>query len=140
MKQIHKFTHKTKRSRGFINRRAIDSDFDQSDSSVVTTQSLTTGFRKCSTSTGAVGITHGRSMFRLFQCNKTQLKPVFLSRGSIKMATERGDSTNSVENRSIHSDTIEEVHNVPLQVIIRPLPPVLDELKVQSLMDTIQVI
>lgn len=43
------------------------------------------------------------------------------------------------ENRSIHSDNVEEVHNVPIDVIIRPIPPVLDEQKVQSLMDTIKV-
>ncbi|XP_036389926.1 sulfiredoxin-1 [Megalops cyprinoides] len=42
------------------------------------------------------------------------------------------------ENRSIHSDNIEEIHNVPMNVIIRPIPPVLDEQKVQSLMDTIK--
>ncbi|KAM3618389.1 uncharacterized protein V6R79_019804 [Siganus canaliculatus] len=42
------------------------------------------------------------------------------------------------DNRSIHSDNIEEVHNVPMSAIIRPLPSVLDELKVQSLMDTIK--
>uniref|UniRef100_A0A8C6UD25 sulfiredoxin n=1 Tax=Neogobius melanostomus TaxID=47308 RepID=A0A8C6UD25_9GOBI len=43
------------------------------------------------------------------------------------------------ENRSIHSDCVSEVHNVPLSVIIRPFPPELDQQKVQSLMDTIQV-
>lgn len=43
------------------------------------------------------------------------------------------------ENRSIHSDNVEEVHNIPMDVIIRPIPPVLDEEKVQSLMDTIKV-
>ncbi|KAG5281711.1 hypothetical protein AALO_G00047940 [Alosa alosa] len=42
------------------------------------------------------------------------------------------------ENRSIHSDNIEEVHSVPMNVIIRPIPSVLDENKVQSLMNTIQ--
>ncbi|XP_058244593.1 sulfiredoxin-1 [Hemibagrus wyckioides] len=42
------------------------------------------------------------------------------------------------ENRSIHSDNVEEVHNIPMDVIIRPIPPVLDEEKVQSLMDTIR--
>ncbi|XP_054465552.1 sulfiredoxin-1 [Anoplopoma fimbria] len=41
-------------------------------------------------------------------------------------------------NRSIHSDSLEEVHSVPMHVIIRPIPPVLDELKVQSIMNTIQ--
>ncbi|XP_026790279.1 sulfiredoxin-1 isoform X2 [Pangasianodon hypophthalmus] len=42
------------------------------------------------------------------------------------------------ENRSIHSDNVEEVHNIPMDVIIRPIPPVLDENKVQSLMDTVK--
>lgn len=51
-----------------------------------------------------------------------------------------GDGKHSSGNRSIHSDTVKEVHNIPLQVIIRPFPPVLDEQKVQSLMDTIKVI
>lgn len=43
------------------------------------------------------------------------------------------------DNRSVHSDTVESVHNVPLNVLIRPIPPVLDELKVQSLMETVKV-
>ncbi len=45
----------------------------------------------------------------------------------------------SRENRSIHSDNIQDVHNIPMDVIIRPIPPVLDEQKVQSLMTSIQV-
>lgn len=44
----------------------------------------------------------------------------------------------SRENRSIHSDNIQDVHNIPMDVIIRPIPPVLDEQKVQSLMTSIQ--
>ncbi|XP_070600512.1 sulfiredoxin-1 [Erythrolamprus reginae] len=40
--------------------------------------------------------------------------------------------------RSIHSDNVSEVHQVPMRVIIRPIPPVLDEKKVDSLMKTIQ--
>lgn len=40
---------------------------------------------------------------------------------------------------SIHSAYNEEVHNVPMEVIIRPFIPELDENKVQSLMATIQV-
>lgn len=53
------------------------------------------------------------------------------------MSTECGAADTGV-NRSIHSDNIEEVHNIPLQLIIRPFPPVLDEQKVQSLMDTVK--
>ncbi|XP_017294518.1 sulfiredoxin-1 [Kryptolebias marmoratus] len=74
-------------------------------------------------------------MFRLWQGNKTHLKRVFLSsRNMSKASSERG----ATDFGSVHSDSIKEVHNVPLQVIIRPFPPVLDELKVQSLMDTIK--
>lgn len=50
-----------------------------------------------------------------------------------------GDLCRNSDNRSIHSDNIEEVHNVPMDVITRPFPSVLDELKVQSLMKTIKV-
>lgn len=49
-----------------------------------------------------------------------------------------GDLCSNSDNRSIHSDNIEEVHNVPMDVITRPFPSVLDELKVQSLMKTIK--
>lgn len=56
------------------------------------------------------------------------------------MSTQSSTMGDKNDNRSIHSSNIEEVHNVPMQVIIRPIPPVLDELKVQSLMKTIKVI
>ncbi|XP_020785602.1 sulfiredoxin-1 isoform X2 [Boleophthalmus pectinirostris] len=39
---------------------------------------------------------------------------------------------------SIHSDSVSEVHQVPLNVLIRPFPPELDEQKVQGLMETIK--
>ncbi|KAF6721150.1 Sulfiredoxin-1 [Oryzias melastigma] len=80
-------------------------------------------------------------MFRLVQRRVTEFKPAILSnRNMSKIAYENGTSgsTNCEANRSIHSSTIGEVHNVPLNIIIRPFPPVLDELKVQSLMDTIK--
>lgn len=38
---------------------------------------------------------------------------------------------------SIHAGGITEVHEMPLSVIIRPIPPILDEKKVESLMETI---
>lgn len=40
---------------------------------------------------------------------------------------------------SVHSNGIEEIHDVPMAVITRPIPPVLDENKVKSLMETISV-
>lgn len=39
---------------------------------------------------------------------------------------------------SIQTDMIQEVYDVPIEVIIRPIPPSLDDAKVASLMDTIQ--
>lgn len=40
---------------------------------------------------------------------------------------------------SVHSNGIDEVHDVPMSVITRPISPVLDEDKVKSLMETISV-
>ena len=40
---------------------------------------------------------------------------------------------------SVHSSNISEIHDVPIDIIIRPLIPVLDEGKVCSLMLTIEV-
>ena len=40
---------------------------------------------------------------------------------------------------SIHSASIEKTYDIPMKDIARPLPSVLDERKVQSLMETIQV-
>jgi len=39
---------------------------------------------------------------------------------------------------SLYTNHVTEVHDVPVSVITRPLPSVLDEAKVQSLMETIQ--
>ncbi|XP_048005035.1 sulfiredoxin-1 isoform X2 [Leguminivora glycinivorella] len=39
---------------------------------------------------------------------------------------------------SVHSAWKEEVHDIPISVLIRPFIPELDEAKVQSLMDTIK--
>ncbi|XP_067904714.1 sulfiredoxin-1 [Heterodontus francisci] len=40
--------------------------------------------------------------------------------------------------QSIHSENIPETHNVPMKIIIRPFPPVLDEDKVRGLMESIK--
>lgn len=46
----------------------------------------------------------------------------------------------AVRMTSVHSAYKEEVHDVPMSVITRPFIPELDENKVLSLMETIQVI
>ena len=43
------------------------------------------------------------------------------------------------ENTSIHGGHITEVHDVPIEVLIRAFPSELDENKVKSLMETIMV-
>lgn len=43
------------------------------------------------------------------------------------------------EDRSIHTQHISAVHNVPMRVLIRPIPAELEPGKVQSLMETLQV-
>ncbi|XP_020846324.1 sulfiredoxin-1 [Phascolarctos cinereus] len=55
-----------------------------------------------------------------------------------EVGAEGQDRASESEDRSIHSGNIATVHNVPLSVLIRPLPSVLDPDKVKSLMDTIQ--
>ncbi len=48
-------------------------------------------------------------------------------------------STSTGSKTSIHAGHITEVHDVPMEVLIRPFPSELDENKVKSLMETIQV-
>lgn len=50
-----------------------------------------------------------------------------------------GQGPGGAQGGSIHSGCIAAVHNVPISVLIRPLPSVLDPAKVQSLVDTILV-
>lgn len=52
------------------------------------------------------------------------------------MSTQQFEQT--CKDVTVHAAHIEEVHNVPLNVIIRPIPPILEEEKVGSLMLTIQ--
>lgn len=40
---------------------------------------------------------------------------------------------------SVHSAGIEQIHEMPLSEIIRPIPPQVNEEKVKSLMDTLSV-
>lgn len=63
-----------------------------------------------------------------------------LSRAGAGRGTSEGPGpSGGAQGGSIHSGCIDAVHNVPLSVLIRPLPSVLDPAKVQSLVDTIRV-
>lgn len=53
--------------------------------------------------------------------------------------TPEGREPGGAQGGSIHSGCIAAVHNVPISVLIRPLPSMLDPAKVQSLVDTILV-
>ncbi|XP_077402244.1 sulfiredoxin-1 [Vanacampus margaritifer] len=75
-------------------------------------------------------------MFRLLRCNRTHLtQSGFCGINSSTMTSKR-DVTD--ESGSIHSKGLQEVNDVPIDVIIRPFPPVLDEQKVQSLVNTLK--
>lgn len=41
------------------------------------------------------------------------------------------------ESTSIHSSQIDEVHEIPMKVLIRPFPPEVNDSKIQSLMMTL---
>ena len=43
------------------------------------------------------------------------------------------------EMSSIHAGHVVDIHQVPMKVIVRPIPSILDENKVESLMETIKV-
>ncbi|XP_060043838.1 sulfiredoxin-1 isoform X1 [Erinaceus europaeus] len=58
--------------------------------------------------------------------------------GARQGATEGPGPSGGAQGGSIHSGCIATVHYVPLSVLIRPLPSVLDPAKVQSLVDTIR--
>ncbi|XP_061529326.1 sulfiredoxin-1 isoform X1 [Phycodurus eques] len=76
-------------------------------------------------------------MFRLWRCNSTLVtQSVFWRIKQSRMTTQRNVKTD--ESGSIHSKRLQEVNDVPIDVIIRPFPPVLDEQKVQSLVNTIK--
>lgn len=52
-----------------------------------------------------------------------------------------GSNTYSIMNKaptSIHSDPNAEVYDIPMNVLIRPIPPDVNETKVKSLMDTLE--
>ncbi|XP_049886519.1 sulfiredoxin-1 [Pectinophora gossypiella] len=55
-----------------------------------------------------------------------------------KLTSSVSTLRHSAKMTSIHSAYNEEVHQVPMSVIIRPFKPELDEKKVESLMETIQ--
>ncbi|XP_053987011.1 sulfiredoxin-1 isoform X2 [Hylaeus anthracinus] len=56
-------------------------------------------------------------------------------------ATNCEDPDSEMRNKSptsIQSDVNAEVYDIPMNVLIRPIPPIVDEEKVQSLMDTLK--
>uniref|UniRef100_A0A452IL60 Sulfiredoxin-1 n=1 Tax=Gopherus agassizii TaxID=38772 RepID=A0A452IL60_9SAUR len=61
-----------------------------------------------------------------------------LGRGWATAMASKGPAEEDQGNRSIHSNNILTVHNVPMRVLIRPIPSALEESKVTSLMKTIQ--
>jgi uncharacterized ParB-like nuclease family protein len=54
-------------------------------------------------------------------------------------STSKVLESNTEDITSIHAGLIEEVHDVPMTVLIRPFPLEVDEDKVHSIMKTLQV-
>lgn len=46
----------------------------------------------------------------------------------------------SSSDKSVHSANVQEIHVMPISEIIRPIPSVLDEKKVDSLVETLKVL
>ncbi|XP_059143518.1 uncharacterized protein LOC131930871 isoform X2 [Physella acuta] len=57
---------------------------------------------------------------------------------STKMDLSDSSCKSLPDHLTVHAAHITEVHNVPMQVLIRPIPSILDEEKVVSLMKTIE--
>ncbi|KAK3700088.1 hypothetical protein QZH41_015044, partial [Actinostola sp. cb2023] len=72
----------------------------------------------------------------LFSCCLFCNVSVFTTRVYAMMAHQ--ESIIASRYPSVHSAGISEIHEVPIQVIIRPIPSLLDEEKVLSLMQTIK--
>ena len=73
-------------------------------------------------------------------CVKNNIAVLTMSTSSANRAISEMYGTQHPEDYSVHAAHITEVHYVPLNILIRPIPSVLDEHKVQSLMETIRVI
>ncbi|GAB6021872.1 Sulfiredoxin [Chamberlinius hualienensis] len=71
---------------------------------------------------------------------KQLVRPLFYSiKSPLNNTTSRMDSKTVIESNKQQVEEEEEVtYDVPINVIIRPIPPVLDESKVKSLMSTLQ--
>lgn len=64
--------------------------------------------------------------------------PTFIFPSNWFLELNRRFKMSTDQESSIHSKHIAEVHNVPISVLIRPFASVLDNVKVESLMKTIQ--
>jgi hypothetical protein len=58
---------------------------------------------------------------------------------TVMASTSKVLESNIEDITSIHAGLIEEVHDVPMTVLIRPFPLEVDEDKVHSIMKTLQV-
>lgn len=54
-------------------------------------------------------------------------------------STSKVSESNAEDITSIHAGLIEEVHDIPMTVLIRPFPLEVDEDKVRSIMMTLRV-
>ncbi|XP_057686283.1 uncharacterized protein srxn1 isoform X2 [Corythoichthys intestinalis] len=77
-------------------------------------------------------------MFQLFRGSRRIATQFGFCRINQSTMNTGGDELKTDDSESIHSKGLQEVTDVPIDVIIRPFPPVLDEEKVHSLVNTIK--
>lgn len=58
---------------------------------------------------------------------------------TVMTSTSKVLKSNAEDITSIHAGLIEEVHDIPMTILIRPFPLEVDEDKVHSIMKTLQV-
>ncbi|XP_023708971.1 sulfiredoxin-1 isoform X3 [Cryptotermes secundus] len=58
--------------------------------------------------------------------------------GSVMASTSKVSKSNAEDITSIHAGLIEEIHDIPMTILIRPFPLEVDEDKVHSIMKTLQ--
>ncbi|XP_056130859.1 sulfiredoxin-1 [Lampris incognitus] len=68
----------------------------------------------------------------------SRMNPSVLLNGRSSVPRRGGMEVQGEDDGSVRSDGVTQVHDIPMQVVVRPIPPVLDERKVQSLMKTLE--
>lgn len=81
-----------------------------------------------------IGIVENMSSVICPQCNN---EIILYNDGTRMIAEELEFKMNIESSNSIHSDINAETYDIPMNILIRPIPPIINEKKVQSLISTL---